>query len=428
MTTQPHIRAERLRRRLTELVRVPSLTGDEGAAIARVRSWLDEVAAAAPAKATVESWVTPMAELERDPAYPGREVERDDVPVVAARLDGPEPGPTLLLTGHVDVVPIGDRAQWSRDPFGAERDGDRLYGRGACDMKAGVIAALEAWTAIAEAGGPRAGSLLFVAVPGEEDGGTGTLAAIRRGWGADMAIVTEPTAAGGEPPQVIVAHGGALTFTLTVSGRSAHACKRLEGVSALERYWALHTAMRRAEADLNERESDPLLRALGLPYPTCVGRVEGGWWSSSVMDHLRAEIRVGVAVGEGTEAAEARFRRTIAEAAAADPWLRDHPPQVERTGAAFASARIDPGHPLVAHVRGAAADVFGAAPPLAAAPYGCDMAMWCGPGGTPTLVYGPGDVTLAHAPDEWVSLAQTEQVAQVLLTVASRALRPGGDP
>ncbi|MEO1268344.1 MAG: M20/M25/M40 family metallo-hydrolase, partial [Myxococcota bacterium] len=289
---------------------------------------------------------------------------------------------------------------------------------------AGVVAALEAWTAVAEAGGPRAGALLFVAVPGEEDGGTGTLAAIRAGWGADMAIVTEPTARDHRPPEVIVAHGGALTFTLTVPGRSAHACKRLEGVSALEHYWTLHKAMRAAEAQLNAEETDPLLRALGLPYPTCVGRVGGGCWSSSVMDSLQAEVRVGVAVGEQVAEAEARFRQTIADAAATDPWLTQHPPQVERTGAAFASARLQPGHPLIDHVRIAAAEVFGASPPLAAAPYGCDMAMWSGPGHTPTLVYGPGDVTLAHAPDEWVSLSQTEAVARVLLNVSRRVCIP----
>ena len=399
----------RLKSRLIELVKIPSFTGHEREAIERVAAWLAETGA------DVDHWVDSMRALEGDDAYPGREVEREAVPVVAARLDGGLPGPSIMLTGHVDVVPIGERAQWQRDPFGAELEGDRLYGRGACDMKSGVVAALEVFTALAQSGARFPGSLIFVAVPGEEDGGTGTLSAIRRDWRADAIIITEPTAREGVPPEVIVAHGGALTFTITVEGRSTHACKRLEGESALTHYITLHDAMRRGEAQLNDGEQDPLLRTLGLPYPTCVGRVAGGVWSSSVMDRLEAEVRVGVAVGESVEEAEARFRGDLMRAAAADPWLRDHPPTIERTGAAFSSSKIDPEHHLVEVIRDAAEKTSGRRPALAAAPYGCDMAMWTRVGGCPTLVYGPGDVRLAHAPDEWVSLSQTEDVARALL-------------
>ena len=102
------MRNDRIAARSLELVQTPSTTGDEQAAVDLVASWLEPVAD------EIDQWVTPMADLETDPAYPGREIERDTVPVVAARISGSRPGPTLVLTGHVDAVPVGDPALWTR--------------------------------------------------------------------------------------------------------------------------------------------------------------------------------------------------------------------------------------------------------------------------------------------------------------------------
>jgi len=410
-----HVRRDRIVERLEALVRIPSLTGQEGDAVAYVAEQLRALGVD-----TLDHWSDAMHSLEEDPAYPGREVERDTVPVVAARVEGRHPGPTLVFNGHVDVVPVGDRRQWTFDPFGAEIRGDRLYGRGACDMKAGVVAALEVFEVFAR-NRDFAGAIVLVAVPGEEDGGTGTLAALRRGWTGDACIIAEPTSGVDGPPGIVVAHGGALTYTVRVEGRSAHASKRLEGESAFEHFVALHEAMRRDEQTLNEGETDPVMRALGLPYPTSVGIISGGEWSASVMDQLEAEVRVGVAIDESVADADVRFRQALLDAARKRPWLRDHPPIIERTGAAFGSAAIDRDHALVEVVRAAALEEWGEAE-LAGAPYGCDMALWQDVGDVPTLVYGPGDARLAHAPDEWVSLDETAGVARVFVRAARRFL------
>lgn len=238
----------RIAERALQLVRTSSPTGSERAAIDLVASWLEPVAD------QVDLWTTPMGDLESDPAYPGREVDRDDVPVVAARITGDRPGSTIVLTGHVDTVPVGDADRWTRDPRG-EIDGDILYGRGAADMKVGLVSAVEAFTALADEGRGFPGEVRFVAVPGEEDGGTGTLAAIRRGWTGDLVIITEPTS-GQEGPQIVVAHGGALTFTIDVEGRSAHAATRREGESALDHFWTIHRALQDNEMELNEGEAN----------------------------------------------------------------------------------------------------------------------------------------------------------------------------
>lgn len=405
---------ERIAERSLELVRTPSVTGDESAAIDLVAGWLEPVAD------EIDQWVTPMAELEADVAYPGREMERDTVPVVAARIAGNRPGPTLVLTGHVDAVPIGDAASWTRNPLG-EIDGGTLYGRGACDMKAGLVAAIEAFTTLATGDRDFAGEVRLVAVPGEEDGGTGTLAAIRRGWTGDMVIITEPTADSGGL-RVVVAHGGALTYSIEVPGRAAHAATRLLGESALDHLWTVHRALRRLETELNDAETDPIMRDLGLPYPTTVGIVRGGDWASNVMESITAEIRVGVTIDETIAQAEERFERTLHAAIAGDPWLDQHPPRIERTGAAFGSSRIDPAHSLVATVQAAAAKVTGKTVPAIGVPYGCDMALWMREGNAATIVFGPGDVSHAHAVDERVSLQEAADVGRVLVDAARRIL------
>ncbi|MGA9277841.1 M20 family metallopeptidase [Ilumatobacter sp.] len=400
--------------RTLELVAAPSETGSEHPAIDLIASWLGPVAD------EVDAWVTPMADLETDPAYPGREVERDEVPVVAARIVGARPGPTVVLTGHADVVPVGDRAKWTRDPAG-ELDGDVLYGRGSADMKGGVVAAVEAFTRIANGDRDFAGELCFVAVPGEEDGGTGTLAAIRRGWTGDCVIVPEPTS-GADGPQVVVAHGGALTYTIEVDGRSAHAATRLLGESALDHFLTVYAAVGELEREVNEAEQNPAMTATGLPYPTTVGVVNGGVWASNVMEQISAELRVGVTIDESIQEAEQRFERTLRAAIAGDPWLDAHPPRIERTGAAFGSSSIDPGHVLVSALRDAAESESGVRPGTIGVPYGCDMALWRREAGAACAVYGPGDIAHAHAVDEQVSIAEVVLTSRILEATVLRLL------
>lgn len=406
---------DRLRERLVDLIRIPSVTGDEEAAIRRIADWLSE------AGAEVDYWYDGIAKMVTDPAYPGHEIERAWVPCVAGMVRGQRPGPTIVLTGHVDVVPPGDYSQWTHEPYAGVIDGDRLYGRGAADMKSGVIAALEAFETFARGSRDFAGRVVLVAVPAEEDSGLGTLAAIRRGWIADAAIVTEPTEKSGQP-ELIVAHAGAMSCRIEIAGLSAHASRRLMGENALDHYLTIHGILREGERSLNESEAHPLMQKLTLPYATSVGTIHGGQWSSSVMDRVEIEVRVGVALSETTSEAKARFERTLAEGVAQHPWLAEHPPKISWRAAGFGSAATRDDHPLVAALRDAGETEFGHTPTVAAAPYGCDMSAWVRVGRVPTVVYGPGDIEQAHGADEWVSLANTAKVARTLVHATERLL------
>jgi acetylornithine deacetylase len=409
------IDAARLRERLVALVRTPSVTGAEDDAIQRIANWLQE------AGAEVDYWNDGISALQRDSRYPGHEVERAWVPVVAGMVRGDRPGPDVLLTGHVDVVPPGDYTQWERNPFSGHEDGLSVYGCGAADMKGGLVAALEAFDTFAT--GPRSfrGRVIFIAVPAEEDSGLGTLAAIRRGWRADAAIIPEPTTREGRP-EIVVAHAGGMSVTVHVQGRSAHASTRTAGVSAVELFYKLHQAMLEDERALNEAEYHPLMRDLDMPYSTNVGILSGGNWSSSVMDTLQAEVRIGVPLHESVDAAFERFRAALDRVVQEDPWMRDHPPTITRHATGFGSSQISEQHPVVEAIRSASDNVFGDPAPAVGAPYGSDMSGWLRLAGVPTVLYGPGDITRAHSANESVSLEVTEGVARALVQATESLL------
>ena len=168
---------------------------------------------------------------------------RTRLPIVLGRLGKPG-GRRIILVGHTDVVPIGDPATWSHGPWAGEREPDRVYGRGSCDMKGGVASIFGAVRALVATGlhNMLSGEIIIAAVPSEEDGGQGMLAAIRAGVTGDLAIITEPTGL-----DVVIAHAGAITFRLTVPGRAAHASVRREGVSALDKLQILVKALKADE-------------------------------------------------------------------------------------------------------------------------------------------------------------------------------------
>jgi acetylornithine deacetylase len=164
------------------------------------------------------------------------------------------------------------------------------------------------------------------------------------------------------------------------------------------------------------------MRELGLPYPTNLGRISGGDWSSTVPDRVTVEGRYGVRVGETPEQAEQALRAAVAAACAGDEWLRDHPASIEITGGRFASAVVPHTHALPWGLGEAARDVLGKLPAFVAVPYGADMRLLINEGATPTVLYGPGDPFLAHAPDEHVELEDVARCARVLAVWVMRSL------
>jgi acetylornithine deacetylase len=392
-----------------ELVRIPSITGDERAAQNRVLAAMED------AGLEVDCFEADLNQLKAHPRFPGMEVDRMEAVLVAGTL-GQKGERSLILNGHVDVVPTGDRGAWHASPWSGHIHAGRLYGRGSCDMKAGMAIGISAAAALKKSELPLRGRLIVQSVVGEEDGGIGTFAMAQRGYRADAAVVLEPTRL-----RIIPAQAGALSFRVRISGRAAHASVRYEGVSAIEKFELVEARLRQLERSLNA-QPHPLFKQYPIAYPLSIGRVRAGSWSSTVPDQLECEGRVGVPIGMASTEVRRQFAAAIMDVAQRDPWLVDHPAQVEWHGGQFDAVEVDPGLPAFRALREAHADEFGVAPELEGAPYGSDMRLLVHEADTPTLLYGPGDIRNAHATDEWIAVDEVAQAARVVTAAAARYL------
>jgi acetylornithine deacetylase len=380
---------------LVDLVRTPSVTGEEGPAQAIVAGVLSGLGL------DVDMWCPIRDELAGHPSFSDDELPLGERPVVVGRWRV-GPGPSVILNGHIDVVPVGDPAGWPHPPYaGVVADGV-LWGRGACDMKGGLVAGITAVAALQRAGLSPAGDVLLQSVIGEETGGAGTLATLVRGHAADAAVVLEPTGLA-----VCPVGAGAASFRLRVFGRAAHGALRLSGSSAIDAYVVLHDALARLEQDRHASFTHAAFAADVLAAPISVGRLVAGDWPSTVPERLVAEGRYGVLPGESLVDARAAFEAAVAAAA-------DGETVVEWFEGQFAPAATRLDHPFVERVVACHEAVTGERPNIHGVPYGSDLRFFTNDLDVPAVLYGPGDVELAHTVDEQVDLDEVFRAAEVV--------------
>ncbi|SNS76786.1 acetylornithine deacetylase [Geodermatophilus pulveris] len=395
---------------LRELVAVPSVGGSPAECEVQhlVADRLEQLGL------VVDRWPIDLAAAATAPDAPGQEVRRTEAWGVVGTAPAAEDGlPALVLSGHTDVVPAGDRSLWPADPFDPRVAGGAVHGRGSCDMKAGVAAVLAALAAVRAAGVRLARPVAVHAVVGEEDGGLGAWATLRRGHRGEVCVIPEPTAGA-----VVTANAGALTFRLEVIGHAAHAAHRHRGVSAVELFERVHAGLRAFEAE-RQAGADPRFGGAPYPYGISIGRVQAGEWASSVPDRLVADGRYGVRLGEDVAAARAALEARLAALCTSDPWLADHPVRLTWTGGAFASGALPAGHPLLPAVQRAVGDTGVGVPPERAIPAGSDLRLYAA-AGVPTLHYGPGDLQLAHGPQERVPIGELVTAARAFALLTLR--------
>jgi len=176
------------------------------------------------------------------------------------------------------------------------------------------------------------------------------------------------------------------------------------------------------ERERNSEVEHPLLGKLPLPYPLSIGRVQAGNWSSSVPEELIFEGRIGVAMGEASDAVRRQFERPLLNLAEEDPWLRDHPLEIKWSGGQFESGEIPLHHPLVKLCQQCMVDLTSHEPVLQGAPYGSDLRLLVNFGGIPAVLFGPGDVRVAHMPDEHTESSQVILAARAYILAALRFL------
>ena len=248
---------------------------------------------------------------------------------------------TLILNGHMDVVPTGEEELWTRPPWsGAVKEG-KLYGRGSCDMKAGITAAVYAVQALQALDFHPAADILLESVIGEESGGVGTLTTIVKGIRADAAIIMEPTALHACPVQ-----SGALTFRIKVTGRAIHGCMKPHGVNAIEKTYVVLQAIQDLEHRRHFQYKNALYPDPNNIAPISFGNIQGGEWPSTVPDLVKVEGRFGVLPGETLDDARRAMAGALASAVALDPWLKQHPPEVEWFEGQFESGQTGVNEPI----------------------------------------------------------------------------------
>jgi acetylornithine deacetylase len=318
-------------------------------------------------------------------------------PSVVVRARGTGGGRTLLLCGHLDTVTV----EGMTDPHTPRLEGDRMYGRGAYDMKAGVAAALIACREAAALG--LAGDVVVAAVADEEHASLGVQEVLRR-VGADAAVVTEPTEL-----ELVVAHKGFVWAEVEITGRAAHGSRPHLGVDAIVKAGPILTGLGELDAALGAR-THPLL-GRGSVHASLI---EGGGELSSYPARCALALERRTLPGERAADVEAELAALLAACRAVDPDLD----ATQRTLLVREPFEVGQDAEIVDVLRAAATEALGAEPAIGGASYWADAA-FVAAAGIPTAMFGPGGEG-AHAAEEWVSVADTEAVARTLVGVARR--------
>ena len=317
-------------------------------------------------------------------------------PSVLVRARGSGGGRTLLLCGHLDTVNVAGMT----GPHVPRVEGDRLYGRGSYDMKAGVAAALIACREALALG--LAGDVVVAAVADEEHASIGVQEALRA-VRADAAIVTEPTEL-----EIAVAHKGFVWAEIEVEGRAAHGSRPHLGVDAIVKAGPVLTAIGELDRALGER-THPLV-GRGSVHASLIS---GGAEMSSYPAQCVVGLERRTLPGETAAAIEAELDALLDRCRAADPELV----AARRTLLVREPFEVDAGAEIVAAV----ADAAGIDASPGGASYWADSA-FIAAAGIPTVLYGPAGAG-AHEVEEWVDIPSTETVARTLVGVAERVCR-----
>lgn len=396
---------------LKTLVGFPSQRGLEGpcqdwiADAFRTRGW------------SVDRYVLSDVDMEHLPGHsPVRDTDYGQAVQVVAAIRAPQPvGRSLILQGHVDVVPTGPEAMWSAPPYGATVVEGKLFGRGACDMKAGVCAMVFALDALRHAGYLPGSDVYVQSVTEEESTGNGALSTLARGYRADACLIPEPTGHCIGRGQI-----GVMWFRLSVRGKPAHVAESEQGTNAILSTYRLIEALQAFTRDLNERvKTHPRFSGLTAPIKFNAGKIRGGDWASSTPAWCELDCRIAVLPGMSLEAFRQELADVVMRAAGADPFLAPNPPEIIWHGFQAEDYVLEPGSAFEATMREAHRTATGA-----------EAREWLFTGVTdsrfygryydiPSLCYGPAGGQM-HGFDEYVELESVRHTTRVIADFIQR--------
>jgi acetylornithine deacetylase len=329
--------------------------------------------------------------------------------VVGVKRANERRGRSLILNGHVDVVPAGPIDMWTSPPFEPRVADGWMFGRGAGDMKAGLAACLAALDAVARAGYAPAADVIVQSVVEEECTGNGALACLERGYRADAVVIPEPM-----NERLLSAQVGVIWFQVRVRGVPVHVAEAGQGANAIESAFRLTSALHELEHAWNGRRAEyPSHAEVAHPINLNVGRIEGGDWASSVPAWCTFDVRVAIFPGQSIAEAKREIEQTIRDAARRDPFLHNNPPEVIYNGFEAEGYMLENAEAQVAVLAGAHKRVFGSELDAIASTATTDARFFGLYGDMPALVYGPR-AEFIHGFDERVDLQSLRNVTKTL--------------
>jgi acetylornithine deacetylase len=392
------------------LVRFPSLNGAEAPAQEFMKALFAGMAL------EVERFAVRDADLRHLPGYSpavGQWEHHDNV--VATHRPRTATGRSLILNGHMDVVPVGEEQLWSRPPFDPIVREGRLYGRGSGDMKAGIAAYVTAFRALNSMGLQPAAPVIMQSVVEEECTGNGALACLHQGYTADAAIIPEPFG-----HSILNAQVGVMWLSVEVFGKPAHVAEASQGVNAIEAAFALWRGLQSLEAQWNHTANrHPAFAHLEHPLRFNLGKIHGGEWASSVPTRCVMELRCGFYPGVPAAQARAAIESQLAETAQHDSALAGITYKVRYAGFQAEGFVLDGTAPLLSELAAAHSQVMQHDAEWFASPATTDARVFNLYGSIPATCYGP-EARNIHGIDESVSIESTLRVAQVLALFIAR--------
>jgi len=275
--------------------------------------------------------------------------------VVGIHRPRSEQGRSLIMQGHVDVVPEGPADMWATSPYEPVIDGDWMQGRGAADMKAGCASNLFALDALRSLGLQPAATVYLQSVVEEESTGDGALMTHLRGYKADAALVSEPS-----HETLTRANVGVIWFQLEVRGVPVHVQRMGSGANAIDAAYRVIGDLRLMEAEWNARkESVPHFAHMEKPINLNVGKIAGGDWASSVPSWCKVDCRISILPGTDVETAKQEIVDRVAAFTRNDPFLSNMPPRVTFNGFQAEGYVLKPGSDAETVLGRAHESVFG---------------------------------------------------------------------
>ncbi|NLC39054.1 MAG: ArgE/DapE family deacylase [Clostridia bacterium] len=388
---------------LQDLIRFPSVTGEEGPIQQFIAERLKKMGL------EVDVFEPSLEALRQHPAFV--EVSRgyEGRPNVVGILRGKGGGKSLLLNGHVDVIPAGAEESWQYGSWSGEIADGRVYGRGASDMKSGLAAMTMAVQAIIASGISLRGDVILEYVVDEELSGNGTLACVLKGYKADGGICCETSSMRVQPGSI-----GRIWFEIKVKGKAAGIQRRWEGVNAIEKGYLVTQAVADFEQVRLKKVSHSLYPDIRAALPCMVGVFESGSYHSAFPDSCLLKGSMATVPGEDSDEVKAEFVEFIRKKAAADPWLKEHPPEIIFTGYFAEPSEIPVDSPIVQTLRQSFVQVMGQEPIISGREGAADIRFLNSYGNTPTVIFGPGMTEQMHANNEWVNIDDLIQSTKIL--------------